>query len=112
MELILIAIFVLGYAAIAFEHPLKINKTAPALLIGALMWAIWALVDHQHIDHISSELNLELASIAQILFFLLGAMTIVELIDKVLMNHTNEAIIEEVADAVNEMMSERAIFVF
>jgi NhaD family Na+/H+ antiporter len=81
MELILIAIFVLGYAAIAFEHPLKINKTASALLLGALMWAVWALVDHQHIDHISSELNLELASIAQILFFLLGAMTIVELID-------------------------------
>ena len=81
MELILIAIFVIGYAAIAFEHPLKINKTAPALLIGALMWAVWALVDHHHIDHISSELNLELASIAQILFFLLGAMTIVELID-------------------------------
>ncbi len=81
MELILIAIFILGYAAIAFEHPLKINKTAPALLIGALMWAIWALVDPHNIDHISSELNLELASIAQILFFLLGAMTIVELID-------------------------------
>jgi glycine hydroxymethyltransferase len=38
--------------------------------------------------------------------------TIVELIDRVLMNHTNETVIEEVADAVNEMMSERAIFVF
>ncbi len=38
--------------------------------------------------------------------------TIVDLIDRVLMNHTNEAIIEEVADEVNEMMSERAIFVF
>jgi glycine hydroxymethyltransferase len=38
--------------------------------------------------------------------------TIVELIDRVLMNHTNESVIEEVADAVNEMMSERAIFVF
>lgn len=81
MEIILISIFVLGYAAIAFEHPLKINKTAPALLIGALMWAVWALVDHHHIAHISDELNIELSSIAQILFFLLGAMTIVELID-------------------------------
>ena len=38
--------------------------------------------------------------------------TIVELIDRVLMNHTNEDIIEEVANEVNEMMSERAIFVF
>ncbi len=81
MELVLILIFVLGYAAIAFEHPLKINKTAPALLIGAIMWAIWALVDHHHVKHISDELNVELSSIAQILFFLLGAMTIVELID-------------------------------
>lgn len=81
MELLLIVIFVLGYAAIAFEHPLKINKTAPALLIGASMWAIWALVDHHHIAHISDELNVELSSIAQILFFLMGAMTIVELID-------------------------------
>jgi glycine hydroxymethyltransferase len=36
----------------------------------------------------------------------------VSLIDKVIMNHTNEEIIEEVADEVNEMMSERAIFVF
>jgi len=38
--------------------------------------------------------------------------TIVELIDRVLMNHTNEEVIEEVADQVNEMMSERAMFVF
>jgi len=42
MVTLLIVIFVLGYAAIAFEHPLQINKTAPALLIGTLMWAIWA----------------------------------------------------------------------
>lgn len=38
--------------------------------------------------------------------------TIVDMIDRVLLNHTNEAVIEEVADEVNEMMSERAIFVF
>ncbi|MEZ4804481.1 MAG: sodium:proton antiporter NhaD [Bacteroidia bacterium] len=81
MEVVLITIFVLGYAAIAFEHPLKINKTAPALLIGALMWAIWAVVEHSHIEIIAEEHNIELAAIAQILFFLLGAMTIVELID-------------------------------
>ena len=37
---------------------------------------------------------------------------IVDMIDRVLLNHTNEAVIEEVADEVNEMMSERAIFVF
>jgi len=81
MELLLILIFILGYIAIAIEHVIKINKTAPALLIGALMWAIWALFDHHHIIEISEELNLELANISQILFFLMGAMTIVEMID-------------------------------
>lgn len=81
MELALILIFVLGYLAIAFEHPLKINKTAPALLLGALMWSVWAVSDFGKIAEINSELNHELAEVAQILFFLMGAMTIVELID-------------------------------
>lgn len=81
MELLLIAIFVLGYLAIAFEHPLHINKTAPALIIASVMWAIWALFEHNKIGVINSELNHELASVSQILFFLLGAMTIVEIID-------------------------------
>jgi NhaD family Na+/H+ antiporter len=81
MEILLIIIFVLGYLAIAFEHPLHINKTAPALIIAALMWGIWALFEHHHIAEINLELNHELANTAQILFFLLGAMTIVEIID-------------------------------
>lgn len=81
MELALILIFVLGYLAIAFEHPLKVNKTAPALLLGALMWSVWAVSDFGQIKEINSELNHELADVAQILFFLMGAMTIVELID-------------------------------
>lgn len=81
MELLLILIFVLGYLAIAFEHPLKVNKTAPALLLGALMWSVWAVSDFGQIKEINSELNHELADVAQILFFLMGAMTIVELID-------------------------------
>ncbi|MDP2174804.1 MAG: sodium:proton antiporter NhaD [Bacteroidota bacterium] len=81
MEILLIIIFVLGYLAIAFEHPLHINKTAPALIIAALMWGIWAVVDHHDISQINLELSHELSASAQILFFLLGAMTIVELID-------------------------------
>ncbi len=81
MEILLILVFVLGYLAIAFEHPLKINKTAPALLIGSLMWSIWAVSDFGMVKEINSELNHELADVAQILFFLMGAMTIVELID-------------------------------
>ena len=78
---ILIVIFVLGYAAIAFEHPLNINKTAPALLIGALMWAVWALLEPGSSHEIGHHLKEELSAIAEILFFLMGAMTIVELID-------------------------------
>lgn len=81
METILIAVFVLGYAAIAFEHPLKINKTAPALLIGALTWALWVLLDFGHVDEIKEKLGHGLVETAEILFFLMGAMTIVELID-------------------------------
>lgn len=81
MEILLVIVFILGYLAIAFEHPLKINKTAPALLIGSLMWSIWAVSDFGMVKEINSELNHELADVAQILFFLMGAMTIVELID-------------------------------
>jgi NhaD family Na+/H+ antiporter len=81
MEILLIVVFILGYLAIAFEHPLKVNKTAPALLLGSLMWSIWAMSDFGQITEINSELNHELADVAQILFFLMGAMTIVELID-------------------------------
>ncbi len=81
METLLIIIFVLGYAAIAFEHTIKVNKTAPALIIAVLMWTIWAMLDHGHLLEINAELNNELANTSQILFFLMGAMTIVELID-------------------------------
>jgi len=77
---LLIIVFVLGYIAIAFEHPLKINKAAPALITGVLCWTIYILQsDSAHT--ISEELLDHLGEIASILFFLLGAMTIVELID-------------------------------
>ncbi|MBL7836100.1 MAG: sodium:proton antiporter NhaD, partial [Bacteroidetes bacterium] len=81
METILVLVFVIGYAAIALEHPLKINKTAPALLIGALTWALWVLFDFEHVDEIKEKLGHGLVETAEILFFLMGAMTIVELID-------------------------------
>ena len=41
MVVTLVTIFILGYACIALEHPLKINKTASALLLGCLIWAIF-----------------------------------------------------------------------
>ncbi|MBC7425101.1 MAG: sodium:proton antiporter NhaD [Bacteroidia bacterium] len=80
MSLIIIIVFVLGYAAIAFEHPLKLNKTAPALVTGVLCWTVYAMSGAEHAE-VSSELSHHLSGISEILFFLLGAMTIVELID-------------------------------
>jgi Na+/H+ antiporter NhaD/arsenite permease-like protein len=77
---LLIFVFVAGYIAIAFEHPLKINKAAPALITGVVCWTIYILQsDSAHT--VSESLLLHLGEISSILFFLLGAMTIVELID-------------------------------
>lgn len=73
--------FIIGYFLIALEHPVKINKTASALLTGVLCWTIYALSDSQNIHHIVEHLREHLGEISEILFFLLGAMTIVELID-------------------------------
>lgn len=77
---LIIVIFISGYVAIAFEHPLKLNKAASALITGVLCWTIYILqAESAHI--VSEELVGHLGEIASILFFLLGAMTIVELID-------------------------------
>lgn len=81
MEILIITVFVVGYLAIALEHPIKINKTASALLTGVLCWTLYAVSHHEHIDHIGEELAHHLAEISAILFFLMGAMTIVELVD-------------------------------
>ena len=80
MEIGLITIFVIGYAFIAFEHPLRINKAATALLTGVALWTVYILSAANR-DSISEDLAHHLGAIAGILFFLLGAMTIVELID-------------------------------
>lgn len=80
MELILITIFVLGYAAIALEHPLKINKAASALLTGVLCWTTYVLFSANR-EAVTEQLLEHLGELAGILFFLMGAMTIVELID-------------------------------
>jgi len=111
MIISMILVFVLGYAAIALEHPLKVNKTATALITAVLSWSILALfpipdsifsteifnhfvdklkfegafegVSQSEIfrEYAGHELSHHLGSIAEILFFLLGAMTIVELVD-------------------------------
>jgi Na+/H+ antiporter NhaD/arsenite permease-like protein len=77
---LIILVFVLGYIAIAFEHPLKLNKAASALITGVICWTIYML-QSESTHTVSEELLHHLGEIASILFFLLGAMTIVELID-------------------------------
>ncbi len=108
MFLLMVVVFVIGYIAIALEHPLKIDKAASALLIGSLTWVVYIsgafeifssgvstawnayfaanpdantiegmqhfIVHNQIIEH--------LGEISEILFFLLGAMTIVEITDQ------------------------------
>lgn len=75
----MIVVFVIGYLFIALEHPLRINKTATALLLSTLMWV--CLTQLIPVDLLTSPLLHNLGETAEILFFLLGAMTIVEIID-------------------------------
>tara|TARA_B100001564_G_scaffold173077_1_gene145621 strand:- start:423 stop:1700 length:1278 start_codon:yes stop_codon:yes gene_type:complete len=76
----MIVIFVLGYLAIALEHPIKVDKAASALITGVLVWTLFVLSGaDQHF--IEEQLLHHLSEISSILFFLLGAMTIVELVD-------------------------------
>jgi Na+/H+ antiporter NhaD/arsenite permease-like protein len=114
VEALIIAVFIAGYLAIALEHPIKINKTATAVLTGVICWTIFivanppadligsvqfnsfleafkteigairfATLSQSELFHafVAGELGHHLGQIAQILFFLMGAMTIVELVD-------------------------------
>jgi len=92
METIIIVLFVLGYLAITLEHNLKIDKLIPALAMMAFMWAIISLA-HLPVFEVNAELKElspshldeillhHLGKTAEIIIFLLGAMTIVEIID-------------------------------
>ncbi|MBN2758584.1 MAG: sodium:proton antiporter NhaD [Bacteroidales bacterium] len=114
MFILMVVVFVLGYTAIALEHPLKVDKAASALLIGSLTWVIYILgssdilslgfsraweefklsipegmlsnpekaQEYIHEFIVEKEALHHLGEIAQILFFLLGAMTIVEIVDQ------------------------------
>lgn len=96
MYALMALIFVLGYLCIALEHPLKIDKAASALLTAVLTWTVLVLgassitplieaaLEHGSNDtthFVVTELRHHLGEISEILFFLMGAMTIVELID-------------------------------
>ena len=89
-----IACFIIGYLVIVFEHPLKLDKTVPALIMGAMTWALISLGHLDLFDHHGHALHGEdyygdlknvlihhVGKTAEILIFLIGAMTIVELID-------------------------------
>jgi len=77
----LMIIFVIGYMGIILESVLKLNKTGIALLLGAVCWLFFFInPSFTHTQHVT-KLGEHLSEISQILFFLLGAMTVVELID-------------------------------
>lgn len=99
MFTIMVFVFVLGYIAIALEHPLKLDKAASALLIGVLTWTVYVLFSadilslgfntkwlaqagESPMHFVKEELEHHLVEISEILFFLLGAMTIVEVVDR------------------------------
>ena len=93
----LVVVFIIGYLLIVLEHPIKIDKSATALLLGMVMWVLFILgadalpfvvekaAEHGHAGHLSDFVNAEIlhhmGEIATTLFFLIGAMTIVELVD-------------------------------
>ena len=91
MYLLIKILFVLGYAAIALEHPLKVNKAASALLTGMVLWAVIAMghdASHDPVEPhsagqwpLSESFAEHLSGVASIVFFLLGAMVVVELMD-------------------------------
>jgi Na+/H+ antiporter NhaD/arsenite permease-like protein len=80
MIALIVTIFILGYIAIAFEHKIKINKAATALITGVLCWSVYILFSPDKL-FVGEELTMHMGDLSGILFFLLGAMTIVELID-------------------------------
>ena len=80
MIIILIIIFTLGYLAITLEQTIKINKSATALMTAVLCWTL-IISNASNKEIIIEQLSHHLSSISEIVFFLLGAMTIVEIID-------------------------------
>jgi NhaD family Na+/H+ antiporter len=80
-HLIMVAFFVLGYVSIALESVIKVNKTAIALLMAVFCWAIYFIGLDPSLPSSIKELNFHLADESQVVFFLLGAMTLVELVD-------------------------------
>lgn len=81
MNTAILIIFLLGYVCIVAEHPLRIDKAATALVTGVLCWALYSISGIQAIESIEGRLLHHLEDIAGILLFLMGAMTVVEVLD-------------------------------
>ena len=76
----MIIVFVIGYVLIALEHPLHINKATFALLTCGIMWSLYALFGNN--PDIHEGIVTQLGDTCEIVVFLIGAMTIVEIIDR------------------------------
>ena len=125
MFILMVVVFVLGYIAIALEHPLRVDKAASALIIGTLCWVFYILgvenilhlgfspswkeflaihpdahgLHAMHEFIVESEIIHHLGEIGEILFFLLGAMTIVEVVDQ----HEGFKIITDKIKTINKV---------
>lgn len=77
----ILLVFAIGYLAIIFEHPIRVNKTASALLMAVLAWMFVFLIAGDHHIENTQALGEKLNDVSQIIFFLMGAMTLVEIID-------------------------------
>ncbi len=80
MTIAIILIFILGYLGIAFEHSIRINKAATALVTGVLCWTVY-IISANNKEIVTGQLAHHFGDLSQILFFLMGSMAIVELID-------------------------------
>ncbi len=79
--MLILSIFVAGYLGIIFESLIKLNKAAIAILMAAGCWAVFFLTDHTTLQHDMHLLKIDTASVAQVVFYLIGAMALVEVID-------------------------------
>ncbi|MDR0659728.1 MAG: sodium:proton antiporter NhaD [Prevotellaceae bacterium] len=81
METILLIVFAIGYTAIILEHKINVNKAASALCTGIVAWSVLAILNATGTERMLSDLERHLSDICSILIFLIGAMTIVQIID-------------------------------
>ncbi len=77
----IVLVFAIGYMAIILEYYIKVNKTAVALLIAVICWTIYLICSSAPVQSDLQQLGHHVSNVSQIIFFLMGAMTLVELVD-------------------------------